>query len=132
MARMTKAALRQRQNASKTHGTYAVRDRGQEAMTPTQRSRFAEIQEQLSDRAGAIEALKEQATHTFMLAQVAQSYCVEQYQAGKPLDRIPLLRNLPAFWNSAGRALKNYLDTLPKDIDPMDITDILKGENGNG
>jgi len=99
-------------------------------MTPTQRSHRAELIEQFETRQGVVTALRHQAVDTLILAQIAQSYCVSQHQQGKSLDKIPLLRNLPAFWNSAGRAMKNYLDTLPKDADRMDITDLLKGEDG--
>jgi len=131
---MTDAALRQRQNASKTHGTYAVRDRGQEAMTPTQRSKRAELIEQFETREGVVMALRDQAVDTLILAQIAQSYCVSQTQAGKPLDKIALLRSLPAFWNSAGRALKNYLDTIPDDSKIYDLAEHVQramGDNGN-
>ena len=42
------------------------------------------------------------------------SYVSTEHKAGVPLDDIPLLRALPAFWNSAGRALKVYLDDVAR------------------
>ena len=119
--RMSQEELQQRMEASKTYGVYAIRDRGEDAMTPVQKSKHAELQEQLGTRAGVIEALQDQAVNTIMLAQVAQSYCIERHRIGVPLDSISLLRALRAFWNSAGRALKNYLDTLPDEKDILDI-----------
>jgi len=121
----SEAEIKQRVEAGKArrvHGTYAVRDRGEEAMTPTQRGKFAELQEQLDTRHGAVGALKDAAVNTIMLANIAQSYCVEQHREGKSLDKIALLRSLPAFWNCAGRAIKAYIEAMPKDDD--DVIDL--------
>jgi uncharacterized protein YjcR len=103
------------------HGAYAFRDHGPDSLSTEKRGKYAELQEQLSTRPGAFEALKEQATQTMLLALIAQSYVVEQKQAGKSLDDIALLRALPAFWNCANRALKTYLDVLPKDDKRLDL-----------
>ena len=125
LGKMSQIELQQRRKASRTHGIYALRDRGEEAMTPSQRGAYAELQAQLSTRAGTIEALRDAAANTIMLAQVAQSYCVKQHQAGVPLGDIPLLRALPAFWNSAGRAIKSYLDTLPDEQEVLDLGEMI-------
>jgi hypothetical protein len=117
----TDAEIEQRQTAAKTHGVFAFRDRGPSALEPEQRGKYVELQEQLSSRPGAIDALREQAIQTMLLAEIAQSYCVTEYKSGKSLDDIALLRALPAFWNSANRALKTYLDILPIDKDVLDL-----------
>jgi len=125
---MSEAELEQRSDAgqrSRIHGTYAIRDRGQEAMTPVQRSKYAELQEQLLTRQGTEDAMRDAAVNTLMLAGVAQSFCIEQHQKGIPLDRIELLSKLPMFWNSANRALKTYLDTLPKERDILDLATVV-------
>jgi len=119
---------------AETHGVYAIRDHGETAMTPDQRSTTAMPKDQLSTREGAIEALKDAAINTIMLAQVAQNYCVEEHRQGKSLDKIALLRSLPAFWNSAGRALKTYLEYIPAGTDPYDaeldhIQQVIDGHN---
>jgi hypothetical protein len=126
----TEAEIEQRRKAARKHGVDAIRRRGQAAMTPGQRGHYTELQEQLSTREGAVDALRDAAVNTIMLAQVAQSYCVEQHQGGKPLDQIPLLRSLPAFWNSAGRALKVYLETLPDDKEVLDLAEHIKQAMG--
>ena len=134
MARMTKAAIEQRQQANRQHGTYAVRDRGNSAMTDGQRSRFAELQEQFFTRGGVVDAMRDHAVNSLLLAEIAQGYVIEEHKAGIPLDEIALLRNLPAFWNSAGRALKNYLDTIPDDSKIYDLAEHVQramGDNGN-
>jgi hypothetical protein len=111
-----------------THGVYAIRDHGPTAMTPAQRGQYAELIEQLATREGTIDALRDAAVNTVILAQVAQNYCVSMHQAGEPLDQIPLLKSLPAFWNSAGRALKVYLDTIPDDHQVLDLAShIIRG-----
>jgi hypothetical protein len=107
----SEATLEQRQKAARVHGVYAVRERGADALEPHQRGIYAELDEQLSTRKGTIEALKDAAINTIVLAQIAQSYCIDQFQQGKSLDNIALLGKLPAFWNSAGRAIRAYLDT---------------------
>ena len=117
----TDAEIEQRQEAAKTHGVFAFRDRGPSALEPTQRGKYAELQEQLSTRPGTIEALREQAAQTMLLAQIAQSYVVTEYKAGRSLDSIALLRALPAFWNSANRCLKTYLDVLPNDENILEL-----------
>jgi hypothetical protein len=104
-----------------THGTYAFQHRGPDALQPAQRGKYAELQELLSTRPGAIDALKEQAIQTMMLAFIAQSYVVEQKNSGKSLDDIALLRCLPGFWNSANRCLKAYLDVLPREENVLDL-----------
>lgn len=112
------------QNAAK-HGIYG------KAMTPERLSLRQELSEQLETRDGVLAALKDQVINTVTLAQVAQSYVVTKQHQGAELDDIPLLRALPAFWNSAGRALKAYLEAMPKD-DP-DVIDLaeLRGKYGD-
>jgi len=107
------------------HGVYATK-----TMTPERRSMRAELAEQLDTRAGVIDALKGAAIDTYTLAQVAQAYVIQKQAEGAELDNIALLGRLPAFWNSAGRALKALLDAMPKDAENvLDITDLLKGGN---
>ncbi len=115
---LNEKGLKQRQDAARLHGVYAFRDRGPSALQAEERGTYAALQDQLSTRPGAIEALQEQATQTMLLAEIAQSYCVRQHRAGVDLDKIALFRSLPAFWNSANRALKTYLDVIPDDSMP--------------
>jgi hypothetical protein len=119
MVKMTNSGAPDGNTNAVKHGVYRVRDHGPGALEPEQRGKYAELQDQLITRQGSIDVLREQATQTMLLAQIAQSYVVSEYKAGKSLDDIALLRSLPGFWNSANRALKTYLDVLPKDGAPM-------------
>jgi hypothetical protein len=122
----SKAEVEQRQKAARKHGVYAVMGRGVDALEPHQRGIYAELQEQLSTRQGTVEALKDAAINTIVLAQIAQSYCIDQFQQGKSLDKIALLGKLPAFWNSAGRAIRAYLDTIPDEKDILDLSESIQ------
>lgn len=109
---MTEAEIEQRHKSNLKHGVSAFQARGEAALKPEQRSTYAILREQISSGEGTVEALKEQAAQTMMLAQIAQSYVVSEYQKKKNLDDIPLLSRLPLFWNSANRAMKTYYDVL--------------------
>jgi hypothetical protein len=110
------------------HSVYRLRDQGPDSLSSEQRGKYAELTEQLSTRLGAINALREQAIQTMLLAEIAQSYCVSEYKTGKVLDDIQLLRSLPAFWNSANRALKTYLDVLPKEENRLTLGEAIAKE----
>ncbi len=112
---MTDEAREQRQEATREHGVYSVRDRGVDAMTLSQRSMYVELKEQLETPDGTLEAIRDLATNSLLLAKIAQSWCIEQHKEGVPLDKIPLLKALPAFLNSASRQLKAYFAMIPKD-----------------
>jgi hypothetical protein len=122
---ITAKGVAQRQEAAKSHGVYASERRGPAALSIEQRGKYAELHDQLSTRQGAIDALREQATQAMLLALIAQSYVVTQHEAGKSLDDIVLLRSLPAFWNSANRALKTYLDVIPKDDKRLTLGEVI-------
>ena len=119
--KITASGIAQRANANLKHGVYRLRDSGPGSLDAEKRGKYVELQDQLSSRQGVIETLREQACQTMLLAEIAQSYIVEQKQAGKSLDDIALLRSLPAFWNSANRALKTYFDVLPDDEKRLDL-----------
>jgi hypothetical protein len=93
-------------------------------MTPTQRSRRAELVDLLDTRAGVVSAMKDQAIDMLLMCNVAQSYCVTEHQ----------VTALPRFWNAAGRALKQYLDAMPDDSEVLDLAEHVKlamGDNGD-
>lgn len=131
--KLTAKDLEQKQQAARKHGTYAIRDRGSAAMTPTQRSRRAELVEQLETKAGIIEAMRDQAVDLLVMCGVAQSFVIGEHQAGKLLDEIKLLTALPKFFNATGRALKQYLDAMPDDSEVLDLAEhVRQAMNGNG
>ena len=61
---ITAKGVAQRQEAAKSHGVYAFERRGEAALSTDQRGKYAELQDQLSTRQGAIDALREQATQS--------------------------------------------------------------------
>jgi hypothetical protein len=127
---LTEAEQEQREEAAKKHGVYAFRDRGSKALKKPQRSRLAELDELVQSRPGVIQLLQERASHAVLMAEMALFYVSEEAQAGVPIVEIPIAKNLPAFFNSAGRALKDLLSELPEDKQDLDITDLLRGDNG--
>ncbi len=94
-------------------------------MDAEQRSLFIELQEQLSEHGGVIDALREQTAQALVIARVAADYVSKQAQTGVPLDEIKLLRALPAFWNSAARMMGQLLAVLPTEKDDAGVLDLL-------
>jgi hypothetical protein len=54
--------------------------------------------------------MKEQTVKAVMMVELLTAYAVESQRAGVPLDDIKTFNRLPAFFNSAHRALKILLD----------------------
>lgn len=106
--------LEQRQQAARTHGAYAIQARGEEALTDEQRPLLVELREKVQDRDGVLELMKEHAAKAVLIANLMTSYAVEKHQAGVPLEDIAVLGKLPAFYNTAQRALKDLISELPQ------------------
>ena len=121
---VTDKAHEQRRLAARKHGAYAL-ERGPDAMDAEQRSMYAELQEQLGEHAGVLNALIEQTAQSIVIARVAADYVSKQVQAGVPLDEIGLLVRLPAFWNSTARMLGALLAILPAEKDDAGVLDLL-------
>ena len=123
---VTEKAHEQRRLAARKHGAYGILERGPDAMDTEQRSLYAELREQLGEHAGVLDALKEQAAQSIVIARVAADYVSKQAQSGVPLDEIKLLRVLPAFWNSAARMMGALLAILPAEKDDAGVLDLLE------
>jgi hypothetical protein len=91
--------------AAKKHGAYAIHERGKAAMTGEQLSAHAVIMQQLADRQGAIDALREHTANTLLITKIVEGYISSKTKAGCPLENIPILKILPAFMNTATRAV---------------------------
>ena len=111
---MSDAELEQRSEATLKHGVYSKK------ITPEKASQLAELEDQLSTRPGVVAIQNEQAAKAVQMLNVAISYAVAQHQEGKPLDRIPVFKMLPAFMNSAQRALKQLHEMLPDESQMLD------------
>jgi len=117
----TEAELEQRQQAAKTHGAYAFERRGEVALNQTGRSRLQELKDQVKDREGVLVLMQERAANAVMMVELITSYIAKEHKEGKPLSRIKTLGSLPAFMNTAQRALKDLLTVLPDDDRMIDI-----------
>jgi hypothetical protein len=118
---MSDAEMEQRQQAARSHGAYAFRDRGEQALEQPQRSRLEELKEQVQERDGVLQLLQERAANAVMVVEVITSHVAREVKLGVQLSDIPVLRALPAFMNTAQRALKDLIDLMPEDKDVMDI-----------
>jgi hypothetical protein len=123
---ITDAVREQHRLAGKKHGVWGIVYHGTDAMTTEQRSIHLELQEQLAEHSGIIDALREQTAQSILIARVAADYIADQTQKGVPLDEIKLLRSLPAFWNSAARMMAQLLAVLPPEHDDTDVLDLVK------
>jgi len=114
----SEAEIEQRQQAPIKHGAYAFRDRGEQALDQPGRSRLVELEEAVQTREGALDLLRERAANAVMLTELLTSYVSQQVKGGLPLADIPVLRALPAFYNTALRSLHDLLIYSPDDSTP--------------
>ena len=131
-SKRTEAEIEQRQQAARKHGAYAFRERGESALNPPQRSRLQELKDQVREREGVLDLLQERAASAVMMVELITSYVAEEHEAGKPLSRIKTLRCLPAFMNTAQRALKDLIGLMPEGDDTLDAVKVLEDLKGNG
>ena len=122
----TEAEIEQRQEAAKSHGAYAFRDRGEETLTVSTRSRLEELKEKVQDRAGVLELMQERAANAVMMVELVTGFVGKEVKSGKQLSQISALDRLPAFMNTAQRALKDLISVMPNDKDALDALNVLE------
>ena len=93
----TEAEIEQRRDAARTHGAYAFRDRGEQALEQPQRSRLEELKEQVRERTGVLQLMQERAANAVMMTELVTSYIAREVKMGVPLSQIGAVRSLPAF-----------------------------------
>ena len=118
---LTDSEIDQRQQAAKSHGAYAFERRGEIALNQTGRSRLQELKDQVQDRQGVLALMQERAANSVMMVELITSYIAKEHKSGKPLSHIKPLGSLPAFMNTAQRALKDLLSVMPDDKQVLDI-----------
>lgn len=130
---LSEAELQQRVNAglnsNKRHGAYALRDRGPLALSEMEHTHYLELQEKVSDRSGTIELIKECAIRYVMMVELAMNYVADKTAKNIDLEDVKVFNKLPAFQNSALRALKVLAELQPDDkyvIDEVKILEELK------
>jgi hypothetical protein len=99
---------------ARRHGAYSFRDRGEQALEPERRSRLAELSDQVKGRAGLVELMQDRAIRAVMICELLEGHVSEEARAGRKAHEIPALRQLPAFWNSAQRAITSLLSIMPE------------------
>jgi len=122
----TKEELQQRQQAARKHGAYAFQARGAVALDQPQRSRLQELKEQVQDRDGVLELMQERAANSVMVTELIFSHVAREVKQGKPLAQITILRALPAFMNTAQRALKDLIREMPEGEGVSDVDTVLQ------
>ena len=90
-----------------THGAYSKQ------LQPVARSRLVELEEQAGSREGLVELLTARTAKAILLCEVIESYVVEQKQRGVSLEDMPILKALPAFMNTAQRAISTLAQLQP-------------------
>jgi hypothetical protein len=123
--KMSEEELKQRQDASHTHGAYALRDRGKSALQGSATSRLEELEEAVHERKSAIELLKEHTAKSVLIAELALGYVSNKRAQGVELENLAVFRALPAFFNSATRALRDLIALLPDDKGVIDAKQVL-------
>lgn len=123
---MSEAEIKQRQQATRKHGAYAFQARGEAALDQPQRSRLQELKEQVKDRDGVLELMQERAANSVMVTELVMSHVAREVKQGKALAQIKILRALPAFMNTAQRALKDLIREMPEGEGISDVDTVLQ------
>jgi hypothetical protein len=111
----SEAEIEQRQRAAKKHGAYALKERGENSLEPSGRTRLIELREIVQEREGIMSVLKEKAADGVLLFELVQSYVASEVKKGIPITEIPAVKYLPAYFNSMERALKDLICLMPEE-----------------
>jgi len=98
----------------RTHGVYAIQDRGDRALEGADRSLLMELEDRLGSPEGIGELQRRRAALALIMVGKIEQHVESEVASGTPIQDIPILKAWPAFQNAAGRALKAAKDTLPK------------------
>ena len=111
----TEAGLEQRRTAARTHGGFAIRNRGVAALTPTERGLYAELDAQLQTRPGTLDAIRRTCVLSLLALEAVQSYCAGEITGGTDISELAAVKLLPALQNSSARLLAQWLAAMPSD-----------------
>jgi hypothetical protein len=117
-----------------THGAYAFRDHGEQALEPAGRTRLAELREVVQDRQGLLSVMQEKCADGILLFELVQSYVASEVKKGVPLAEIDAMKSLPAFYNSMQRAMATLMSLMPANGAPAsaELERIQKVIDGHG
>ena len=108
----------------KQNGLYAFRQNGEASLSKYRRGRLAELQAQFRTAPGREDYRRDLAVHVAMLLEIGFSNLRDVVEAGGSVWESPPTRMMGSWANLLARLLDNW----PKEGDPMDITDLLKGD----
>ena len=70
--------------------------------------------------------MQDRAANAVMVTELVLSHVSKDIKMGVPLSNIGVFKSLPAFMNTAGRALKDLINEMPEDIGVADVDVVLK------
>jgi hypothetical protein len=126
---LTEADRAQKQQASRTHGMYALENRGEAALDPEGRTRLQELRELFESEPGRVEYRKELAAHIALMLELGFSSVRETAERGGNIWKSSPVGRMGTYLNS----LIRLIDGWPKDKGELiDVTELLRGgKNGN-
>jgi hypothetical protein len=95
---------------SKSHGLYAFRDRGEEALGNNNRSRYIELRDQFKSDPGRIEYRQNLAVHLAMMLELGFDELRRAVELGRSIWELPPTKRMATYVN----ALIRLLDGFPK------------------
>jgi len=117
--------LEQKRNAAKTHGIYAFRDRGIEALDNDQRGVYIKLRDQFKSEPGRIEYRERLAAHVAMLLELGFAHIGELAAKGYPVWKSPPVARMGTYVN----ALVRLMDHWPQDKNKnQTILDLMTNE----
>ena len=70
--------------------------------------------------------MQERAATAIMMCELMTSHIAKELKQGVKLTEISTIRSLPAFMNTAQRALKDLVSVMPDDRDTLDALNVLE------
>ena len=122
----SEAEIKQRHQSARKHGAVAFEARGEASLDKPQRSRLQELKDNVQSREGTIDLMRNNAANAMMITELVLSYVSQQNRRGVGLEDIPSLRSLPAYMNTAQRALRDLVNLMPDDKEVLDARDVLE------
>jgi hypothetical protein len=118
---ITEKDLEQKRHAARTHGLYAFKARGEDALDTVQRSRYAELKELFDSDQGREAYRREFAAHLAMMCELGFSHIRDEAEAGRDIWKSSPAGRMGSYVN----ALIRLLDNWPKGSDMRSISEVI-------
>jgi hypothetical protein len=93
---------------SRSHGVYALRDRGPESLEPAQRSRYQELREMVKSQPGREEFREELLATVMMIVDLGVGELRQASELGQGIWTTPIIKSLASYVNSAARLIDSF------------------------